>query len=100
MKPPCGLYAPEYRTIAAMRVEPADVAGKLQVTDDEIAASYEQRKSDYFTPEKRTILQLGFPDVAKAEAAKKRIDGARTSSRLPQRWAQRKAHHLRRQDQG
>lgn len=72
---PAAYTAPEYRTIAAMKVEPADVASKVQVTDEEIAASFEQRKADYFTPEKRTILQLGFPDVAKAEAAKKRIDG-------------------------
>lgn len=71
---PQAYTAPEYRTVAAIKVEPVDVADKIQVTEEEVAAAYEQRKVDYFTPEKRTVLQLGFPDVAKAEAAKKRID--------------------------
>ena len=71
---PAAYTAPEYRTVAAIKVEPVDVASKIQVSEEEVAAAYEQRKVDYFTPEKRTILQLGFPDVAKADAAKKRID--------------------------
>ena len=71
---PQAYTAPEYRSIAVMKVEPADVAAKLEVSDEEITAGYEKDKLDYFTPEKRTILQMSFPDIAKAQAAKARID--------------------------
>ncbi len=66
--------APEYRSIAILKVEPADVAAKLAISEEEITQGYEKLKSTYFTPEKRTILQLSFPDATKAEAAKKRLD--------------------------
>ncbi|NMD09477.1 MAG: hypothetical protein GYA66_16015 [Phyllobacteriaceae bacterium] len=71
---PQAYTAPEYRSIAVMKVEPADVAAKLEVSEEEVAAGYEKMKSVYFTPEKRTILQLSFPDLAKAQAAKSRLD--------------------------
>ena len=72
---PSAYTAPEYRSIAVIKVEPADVAARINVSDADIAQSYETRKLDFFTPEKRTILQLSFPDIIKAEAAKKRLDG-------------------------
>ncbi len=71
---PASYTAPEYRSIAILKVEPADVATKLAISEEELAASYDKFKADYFTPEIRTILQLSFPDVAKAQAAKTRID--------------------------
>jgi peptidyl-prolyl cis-trans isomerase D len=79
---PAAYTAPEYRSVAVIKVEPADVANKLEVSEDEIAAAYEDRKADYFTPEKRTVLQLSFPDLAKAEAAKKRLDGGEDFMKL------------------
>ncbi len=72
---PAAYTAPEYRSIAVIKVEPSDVADKLSLSEEEITAGYEKFKTEYFTPEKRTILQLSFPDMAKAEEAKKRLDG-------------------------
>jgi peptidyl-prolyl cis-trans isomerase D len=70
---PQAYTAPEYRAIAIMKVEPADVAAKVVLTDDEIAAGYEKLKKDYFTPEKRTVLQISFPSLDAATKAKARI---------------------------
>jgi peptidyl-prolyl cis-trans isomerase D len=71
---PAAYTAPEYRSIVVMKVELGDLAGKLQTTDAEVQEYYAAHMQDYFTPEKRTIIQVSFPDVAKAEAAKARID--------------------------
>lgn len=71
---PAAYTAPEYRSIAVMKVEPSDIASKVSVTDADINQSYESFKGEYFQPEKRDIIQLSFPDVAAAEKAKQRID--------------------------
>jgi peptidyl-prolyl cis-trans isomerase D len=71
---PAAYTAPEFRSIAVMKVEPSDIATTLGVTEDEIAAGYERLKGEFFTPETRTILQMSFPSVDKAKVAKARID--------------------------
>ena len=69
-----GVYtAPEYRSIAVMKAEPADIAAKIELADADIAAGYDKYKTEYFTPEKRTILQISFPTLEEAKAAKGRI---------------------------
>ncbi len=69
-----GLYtAPEYRSIAVMKAEPADVAAKVTLTPEDVTAGYEKYKADYFTPEKRTVLQITFPSVDEAQKAKDKI---------------------------
>ncbi|WP_161957241.1 peptidylprolyl isomerase [Aestuariivirga litoralis] len=67
--------APEYRSVAIMKAEPADIAAKITLTDQDLAEGYAKYKSDYFTPEKRTVLQISFPTVADAEAAKAKLAG-------------------------
>jgi peptidyl-prolyl cis-trans isomerase D len=70
---PAAYTAPEYRSLTVMKVDPADVAPKVNLTEEEIAAGYEQFKGDYYTPELRTLIQLTFPDEAAALKAKERI---------------------------
>lgn len=70
---PAAYTAPEYRSIAVMKVEPADMAPKIAITPEALSAGYEKYKRDYFTPEKRTILQISFPTVDEAKKAKDRI---------------------------
>jgi peptidyl-prolyl cis-trans isomerase D len=60
---PAAYTAPEFRSIVVMKVEPADLAQKLQATDAEVQEFYASHLQDYFTPEKRTIIQVSFPDV-------------------------------------
>ncbi len=72
---PAAYTAPEYRQIAVMKVDPADIASKITVTAEEIAAGYDKFKLDYFTPEKRDLIQLTFPTLDAAKKAKARITG-------------------------
>ncbi|WP_421695045.1 SurA N-terminal domain-containing protein [Aestuariivirga sp.] len=72
---PAAYTAPEYRSVAIIKVEPSDVAAKISLTDQDITDGYAKYKSEYFTPEKRTILQITFPSAADADAAKQKIAG-------------------------
>ncbi len=72
-KTPAAYTAPEYRTVSLMKVEPADIAAKISVTPEEMKAGYEQYKADYFTPAKRTIIQVPFANVEDAKKAKARV---------------------------
>jgi peptidyl-prolyl cis-trans isomerase D len=70
---PAAYTAPEYRSIAVMKVEPSDMAPKIAIASEALSAGYEKYKLEYFTPEKRTILQISFPTVDEAKKAKDRI---------------------------
>lgn len=70
---PPAYTAPEYRTIAVMKVEPADIVAKIELTDADLQAGYDKYKTEYFAPEKRTILQISFPTLDEAKAARDRI---------------------------
>jgi peptidyl-prolyl cis-trans isomerase D len=71
---PVAYTAPEYRSVVVMKVEPSDMASKIQITDQEISDAYNTFKVEYYEPERRDIFQLSFPDVGAAEKAKVRID--------------------------
>lgn len=70
---PAAYSAPEYRVAAIVKAEPEDVASRINLDEDELHEAYEKYKGDYFTPEKRTILQMTFPNVEEAAKAKGRI---------------------------
>ena len=70
---PAAYTAPEYRSIAVLKVEPADMAPKITISLEALSEGYEKYKRDYYTPEKRTILQVSFPTVDEAKMAKARI---------------------------
>jgi peptidyl-prolyl cis-trans isomerase D len=65
--------APEYRSVAIMTAEPADLAGQTTVTDVELKEAYEKYKKTYFTPERRTVMQIVFDTLDDARKAKERI---------------------------
>ncbi|WP_373503005.1 SurA N-terminal domain-containing protein [Aestuariivirga sp.] len=70
---PAAYTAPEYRSIAVMKAEPADIASKVTLSEAEITEGYEKFKGEYFTPETRTILQISFPTLEEAKAAKDKL---------------------------
>ena len=72
---PAAYTAPEYRSVAIMKAEPADIASKITLTDQDLADGYAKYKGEFFTPEKRTILQITFPTLADAQAAKAKLAG-------------------------
>ncbi len=71
---PAAYTAPEYRSVVLLKIDPSDLASKIQVSDQEVSDFYNTNKEEYFQPEKRNILQLSFPDVAAAEKAKAKIE--------------------------
>ncbi|MCA3562606.1 MAG: SurA N-terminal domain-containing protein [Aestuariivirga sp.] len=70
---PAAYTAPEYRSIAIMKAEPADIAARITLTGQDLADGYAKHKAEYFSPEKRTVLQITFPSLAEAEAAKAKL---------------------------
>src|SRR5262249_20584265 len=65
--------APEYRKITLLTLAPADLAKPDAVSDADAKSYYEQRKSNYGKPEKRTLRQIVFPNTEDAAAAHDRI---------------------------
>ncbi|WP_442577523.1 SurA N-terminal domain-containing protein [Mesorhizobium sp. ASY16-5R] len=61
--------APEYRKIAYVKLEPADIADESAITDEQVRSDYDKNKARYTTPETRTIEQLVFASKDAANAA-------------------------------
>jgi peptidyl-prolyl cis-trans isomerase D len=72
-KTPSAYTAPEYRTLALMKVEPADIAAKITPTPEEIKASYDKYAADYLAAGTRSIIQVPFASLEDAKKAKARI---------------------------
>jgi len=70
---PAAYTAPEYRTAATMTVDAAALAASVQISPEELQAGYDSHKQQFFTLEKRTIIQLTFPSMDEAKKAKDRI---------------------------
>ncbi len=58
---------PEYRRIKAVVLSPQTLARDIPVTDADLQAAYQQRKSQYVTPAKRTAEVISVADEAKAQ---------------------------------
>ena len=65
--------APEYRRITLLKLEPEELAARIQVSDADAKALYESRKDRFVEPERRQVLQLAFPSKEAAEAAAQKI---------------------------
>ena len=72
-KSPASYTAPEYRTAALMSIDAKGLSASQTVSAAELQAGYDKDQKDYFTPEKRTIIQLTFPTLDAAKKAKERI---------------------------
>ncbi len=72
-KTPAAYTAPEYRVAALMSIDAKSLTASQTVSAEELQAGYDKFQKDYFTPEKRTIVQLTFPNLDAAKAAKDRI---------------------------
>ncbi len=64
---------PEYRGASYLYISAADLAEDITVTEDQIAASYNERIDEFTTPERRSVLQMLLPDQETAQAAFDRI---------------------------
>jgi peptidyl-prolyl cis-trans isomerase D len=61
--------APEYRALTVLRLRPADVAARVEVTEDDIKESYQVRLNEFVTPDRRQVKQVVLPDQASADKA-------------------------------
>jgi peptidyl-prolyl cis-trans isomerase D len=59
---------PELRRIKAIVLSPQTLAKDIPLSDDDLRAAYNQRKTEYVTPEKRSAQVISAPDEAKARA--------------------------------
>jgi peptidyl-prolyl cis-trans isomerase D len=60
--------APEYRRIKAIVLSPQTLAKDIPISDADLQAAYERRKSDYVTLPKRSAEVISIGDEAKARA--------------------------------
>ncbi|WP_342641765.1 SurA N-terminal domain-containing protein [Rhodoligotrophos ferricapiens] len=65
--------APEFRTVTLVRLEPADLAKTITISDQELEQAYQNRIAEFTTPERRTILQIPFKDEEEARAARAKL---------------------------
>ncbi len=70
--------APEYRKIALLAVTPDAIAKTIVVTDEEARKIFERDKDRFGKPEKRDILQIAFPTMDEAKAARDKIAAGTT----------------------
>jgi peptidyl-prolyl cis-trans isomerase D len=67
--------APEYRAATAITVAPADLAGEIAVSDDEIKQEYEAQKAQFTTPDVREVEQVVVQDQAQADKIEAAVKG-------------------------
>jgi peptidyl-prolyl cis-trans isomerase D len=65
--------APEYRKIVILPLLPGEQATWLEVSEADVKKAYEERRSRYTTPERRTLQRIQFNDPQEAQAAADRI---------------------------
>jgi len=72
-KTPAAYTAPEYRSAAMLSVDAATLAPKQSLTPEELQVGYDKHKSEYFTPERRDLVQISFASLDAAKKAKDRV---------------------------
>lgn len=61
--------APEYRKAVVIHLKADDLKAEIDVSDDDLKESYDQRQNEFTVSERRKVLQMVLPDVDKAKAA-------------------------------
>jgi peptidyl-prolyl cis-trans isomerase D len=69
--------APEYRGFTALALLPADVAGDVKITDQQLKDAYQQRLDEFTKPEKRHVLQMLLPDQKAADEATQQLQAGK-----------------------
>jgi len=67
--------APEYRKVQLITVSQQEVAGTIEVGEDEAKRVYQDRLKLYSTPDRRQVVQISFPNAEDAKLASERIAG-------------------------
>jgi peptidyl-prolyl cis-trans isomerase D len=67
--------APEYRKVQFITASQQDVAGAIEIGEEDAKRIYQDRIKLYATPERRQVTQVSFPNADEAKAASERIVG-------------------------
>jgi len=59
--------APEYRAVTIVRLRPEDRVAGIKISDDQVKAEYDARKSEFDVPAQRKIAQAVIADEAAAK---------------------------------
>jgi peptidyl-prolyl cis-trans isomerase D len=70
--------APEYRALTVVRIDAADLAAEVNVTDAELKTAYESREDEFNTPETRHVMQMILAKPEDADAALKELTEGKT----------------------
>ena len=73
---------PEYRSVSYASINVDDVAATITVSDKQVQDELDTNKSDYVTPEKREVEQIGFKSEVDARNAKSALDGGESFEAL------------------
>ena len=65
--------APEYRKISFVMITPEEIGKWATVSDEDARKTFEERRANLSTPERRQVSQMVFPNVEEAQAARGRI---------------------------
>ena len=65
--------APEYRGISLVQLRTADVVSESAIDAEAVRAEFETRRDELTVPERRSLEQIVFADLAAAKAASERL---------------------------
>jgi peptidyl-prolyl cis-trans isomerase D len=65
--------APEYRKIQLITASQQEIAGTIEISDEEAKRVYQDRLKFYETPERRHIVQISFANAEDARRASERV---------------------------
>lgn len=71
---PADFTRPETRHITYVWLSPEKMADRVQLDEEALRKSYQDRIGDFVTPERRLVERLVYPTEAEAQAAKARLD--------------------------
>ncbi len=74
--------APERRSADILILSAADLAGEINVGEEEIKKAYEEDKGHYTTPERRWFLQLLAPDKPTIDEAAKKVAAGESFAKI------------------
>jgi peptidyl-prolyl cis-trans isomerase D len=67
--------APEYRKATIVVLSPEEQAKWMQISDEDAKKAFEVSRARFETPEKRRVLQIVFPTMDEAKAAREKLAG-------------------------
>jgi len=70
--------APEYRKVAVLSVDAADLIDNVEIAEEDLRASYDSDPDRFGTPERRAIERIVFDSVDAARAARDEIENGKS----------------------